>query len=221
MVRKKFHKNKKSGKRVPYMEPKKTGLQDWLQIYKKNRNMNSKNGQMGQMGQMGQAMVEFLIGILSIMVLFCFFLQMQRLSTIQTKVLIEARQAICEHTFANTLPITLIPNYIKDWEVGSDGSAMTVDDTFTIASSVPFQNMIVDYTVVDDSDSDWGIIDGSSNKSYILIHNSLNPVEEFGLLGLERSEMVEILPLVKELIYDAEYIDVKGTVWMPWFKGIY
>jgi hypothetical protein len=43
----------------------------------------------------------------------------------------------------------------------------------------------------------------------------------FGLVEGRADDTVELWPVVRRLLYQADSVDIEGRVWLVWTKGIY
>ena len=55
-----------------------------------------------------------------------------------------------------------------------------------------------------------------------VIAKSDYPASLFGLVqGEKRDSQTNRFPVIKDLIYNADVIEVRGSAWLTWTKGIY
>ena len=166
----------------------------------------------------GQAVVEFVVGLVVVLVLLAGMLQLAALTKAQTDTMVEARRRAGEEAVDVNVPMD-DPEFIRDWEAGADGFRHTADDAYSSGDAIDFQAVVVEHAV-DDPD-DWRVLDEAQTTHVSDLHRGVNPVDFFGLLRESSSETVELMPAVRELIYDKDSITVRSDVWMTWTKGIY
>jgi hypothetical protein len=163
-------------------------------------------------------MVEVLVGIVALIVLIAGLLQVASLSAVQTETMVEARKEAGDKAMINAEPAS-VPDYIKNWEVASDQKHYTVDDTFSPADANQFQGTIINRATFDSSG--WTIIDSVPNNRFTIIHKSGAPQYNLGLVDGEHSGVVDLLPVIQDLVYRAKSIKIDSKVWMTWTTGIY
>lgn len=166
----------------------------------------------------GQAIIEFMVGIVAVILLIAGLLQVAGLATAHTRVLVESRRQSGELAMFDAEPL-FIPDYIRDWREGDDGKRYTKDDEFVPATPQTFQETIINKAAADSVG--WTAIDGVPNNRVTRIHNSGMPHAEFGFVRGYDSETVELLPAIQSLVYAADSIKVESESWMTWTKGIY
>jgi hypothetical protein len=167
----------------------------------------------------GQAIVEFVVGLAVVLVLVAGLLQVAALTRAQTDTMVEARRRAGEEAMDVNQPLAG-PEFIRDWTDGPDGYAYSGDDTFSEGDALTFLGAVVDQAA--GGADGWDRIGqaGGDNRLYGL-HRALRPVSAFGLVKGSDEETVEVIPAVRELIYDKDRITVRSDVWMTWTRGIY
>lgn len=173
-------------------------------------------------GKSGQALVEFLVGIIAVLVLFAGLLQLSSLNKTHTDTMVAARREAGERAMlnlGNQMDILTNPDYILDWEEGPDTSRHSHDDVSTSADPSLFQNEIMDNAVADPAH--WNILDQLPGNDLSALRNSLTPSAEFGLVRGHDEETIALLPAVQHLLYSASSINVETEVWMTWTQGMY
>jgi len=188
---------------------------EWQKLNEDARSENSDRA--------GQAVVEFLVGLVAVLVLFAALLQMASLNKAHTDTMVEARRQAGELAMLQLGPgleIMSDPDYILNWQEGPDGKRHTRDDRFSSASPAAFNAVIVDLAAP--NAEGWTIIDSVPDNRLTGLHNDPDPVAGFGLVrGHHSVSDVPLLPAVQSLLYRAESIDVESEVWLTWTKGIY
>ena len=169
-------------------------------------------------GRGGQALVEFMIGLVAVLVLFAGLLQVASLSRIHTDTMVEARRLAAEQAMLDVDTLTS-PDYIHDWQQGDDQKSYTRDDNFTTANPSDFDTRIVD-RAGGDTDG-WDLIDSAPGSRFPDLHGSSAPGSLFGLVEGTDSGTIDLLPAVQHLIYAAPSIQVRCNVWMTRTKGLY
>ena len=166
----------------------------------------------------GQALVEFMVGLVAVLVLFAGLLQVASLSRIHTDTMAEARRLAAEQAMMD-VDVPTSPDYIHDWRVGDDQEAYTRDDDFTTANPSDFDTRIVDRAGGDTAG--WDRINAAPGDRLPTLHGSSDPGSLFGLVEGTDSGTIALLPAVQHLIYAAPSIQVRCNVWMTRTKGLY
>jgi len=166
-------------------------------------------------------MVEVIVGLVAILAIMSGLLQIAGLTRAHTAVLVEARREAGQAALLGlgSGPPLSAPHYIMDWQEGLDGKRLTRDDTFTMASSVPFDDGIVERAAPDPQG--WELLHSVPEDALPRLHNHANPVSLFGLVRGHAEACVPLLPAVQHLLYAADTIEVESEVWMTWTRGIY
>ena len=165
----------------------------------------------------GQAIVEFIVGLVAVLVLFAGLMQVASLTKTHTDTMVNARRLAAQQAMIDVDGPTS-PDYIEDWRVGSDRKPYTRDDGFGTGDAVAFNDRIVDKAAMA---PDWSVVDGITGNRISGLHGQAAPVSLFGLVRGADSRSVDLLPAVQHLIYDAPSIRVRCDVWMPRTKGLY
>jgi hypothetical protein len=113
----------------------------------------------------------------------------------------------------------MTPDYIRYIREGPDGSRYSADDIITPANPARLRGVIIDRAVSDPAE--WSVIDAAPNSGFSDLHANPNPITDFGLLRGRDSRRVELIPTIRDLVYDADSITVECEVWMPWTRGMY
>jgi hypothetical protein len=166
----------------------------------------------------GQAIVEFIVGLVAVLVLFAGLLQVATLTKKHTDTMVEARRLAAERAMTD-LDAASNPDYISNWKPGTDRKPYTRDDIHSPADPGSFDSRIVDRAAEDALG--WSIIDFIPRNPLADMHGSGTPASEFGLVSGSDTRTVDLLPAVQDLIYDRPRINVRCTVWMTQTKGLY
>jgi hypothetical protein len=166
----------------------------------------------------GQAIVEFLAGLVAILVLTGFMIQLASLGRVQQDTMTQARQS-AGRLALGTIAVPDTPDYIRHWEPGPDTRTYSRDDTFTHASQGNFLDDYTDPIVADPADA--ALMGRLPHNPIGDLGQMTTPVNGFGLFSRSETKDVELLPVVRHLLYRAESITVESEVWMPTVFGIY
>jgi len=158
------------------------------------------------MNRRGQAMVEFVVAIIAVVVLFAALVQIGLLSKVDTDMMNKAREMAGEAVVAPVLgePAS---DFIADWSKGDDEVNYSVDDEFSEADTFEFENHIVGYSHTADLFTKVGpnLVSGLLGNPYSVMN---------GMVQGESSKEVDLLPVIRDMVYAADSIKVKRTVWM-------
>lgn len=166
----------------------------------------------------GQAIVEFLAGLVAILVLVGFMVQLASLGRAQQDTMTQARQS-AGRLALGTIAIPDTPDYIRHWDPGPDARTYSRDDTFTLASQGNFLDAYSDPIVEDPADA--ALMGRLPHNPIGDLGQMTTPVNGFGLFSRRETEEVTLLPVVRHLLYRAESITLESEVWMPSVYGIY
>jgi hypothetical protein len=175
----------------------------------KNKNKNLRAG---------QAMVEFVIGLIGLLIILTMIFQGVVLTKEHTDAMTEARAEAGANAISSLAGINS-PTYISEVDSGSDWKQYTEDDIKISAGSFSLQNDIVDKTVV--NSSDWDIIGSAPRNSFNQIQNVISPVDAYGLVSGKSSKSVTLSAAFRSLILDKDSIDIDVEVWMTHTDDIY
>ena len=112
----------------------------------------------------GQAMVEFVIAILTVVVIVAGFFQLMEIVGERGKILRSIRGDVGKKALSPGLLIDR-PDYISDWNEGEDESRHTADDKADTGSiSVTLGAGVVGHSVADSGD--WTYLDGAVKEEH-------------------------------------------------------
>lgn len=169
----------------------------------------------GSSRKSGQALLELVVGLVAILVLFAVIVQLGRLQRAHTQTLLEARAEAGERAMQQGYTVTLPgPQYIRDWEPGSDEKAYSQDDIPRLGSpgilasnilSLALPQPLADYVP----------------DNPITEHSPSVNMDAFSLVnGTAQSESIALLPIIQRLIYAEDSITMDARVWLTWTEGI-
>ena len=171
----------------------------------------------------GSAMLELMIGLVTIVAIFAGLVQIVSLSGARHATHVEARRMAGRNAFDDDFGSGMgqlsDADYISDWDPGADERRHTHDDSASSGSPGAFSDDIVQYSSPDSAG--WTIIQQAAGDRLSPLLGQPNPAALFGLVEGEAHANVELLPAVKSLIYHADSIEVESRVWMTWTRGIY
>lgn len=166
------------------------------------------------MRRTGQALVEFVVALVCILVLVAGVIQISVIGLRHSRLMSEARQEAGRKAMMDSSSFSS-PQFVLACTVGNDGIAYSVDD---------------DRTVGDPSTVSVGLAGHarSADLDGVRPHNPVSAVAEseipqylFGFVQGEKHDSVDLIPIVRELIYRKDAVDLKASVWMTWTKGLY
>lgn len=165
----------------------------------------------------GQALIEFVVGLVAILVVFAVLIQIGRIAKEHTQALLGARERAGEFALSEE-HTTLMPGpmYIQDWSEGGDGTRYSRDDRIRggDAEAVP------DHVAVHARPEELASWVGENDLTEL--YRTELPVGSFGLVhGRYESDPIELYSVIRNLIYDADSISVDADVYMVWTRGLY
>lgn len=164
----------------------------------------------------GQALIETLLALVALMAIAAALVQLSRLGRARTEALMEARreagQNALSDTYAQPNPA---PTFIYNWDVGGDERSHSADDTARNALSQTVDNGLLAPAHPDDLSAR---LPGNALSAL----QGLSPVVNgFDLVhGRVQSDRIELLPVVRHLLYDAEDIRITSDAWLTWTREI-
>ena len=165
----------------------------------------------------GQAMVEFIIGIIVVIVVFGGFIQIGLLSNERMTTYMRAtHEAASLAVMPSRDPDHVPPAYTLANLIGDDEATYSEDDQRTVGSGEEVIDGIVSHALPDQLDQ---FIDQSP---FILLNNGSDLNENFSMVrGDAHRTGIRLLPVVRNLIYGEDAIDVSEEVTTIWTRGIY
>jgi hypothetical protein len=164
----------------------------------------------------GQALVEFVVGMVGLLVLVAFVIQVGRIAMAHTEARIEARRqaaglAMLE-TYTTPAPM---PRFIRDWQEGRDGARYSVDDTALSEDPGRLSDGITGYARPEQLrvQLPGNAISTLDSSGYPMLHIGL-------VRGHDHADRVEWMPLLRRLLVDDRAIQMEAEVYMTWTKGL-
>ncbi len=166
--------------------------------------------------RVGQALMEFVVALVAVVVIVAALLQVTALSRERLRTIQEARARVATMSLSDSYAtMTPAANLLAGWTEGSDGRPMSADDQALATTA----------------DSIRGDILEIARPEALAALIPTNPVtramwedpltEAFGLVrGTARSDPVELMPVVRNLLYRADDIRVEGDATGVWLKGV-
>lgn len=162
----------------------------------------------------GQAMVEFIVALVCILVLVAGVIQISVLGLRHSTLMNEARREAGQKAMLDASSFAG-PQYISACTVGADGIAFSRDDGKTDGDPA-------DVSVGLASHANPDVLDGELPGNPVTsVAQSAFPHFLFGLVEGEKSDSVDLIPIMRELIYRKDAVDLKVSAWMTWTKGVY
>lgn len=165
----------------------------------------------------GQAIIEFVVGLVGLLVLIAAILQMGYLSFEHNQTMLEAREKTGRLSIGATYGSgDGLPEAIYDWNAGNDEQRYTRDDypTTMRTPSEHFQE-ISQYAHPEELQS----LVGTSALNHITSSNTYTAA-----LGLctakERSNSTPLFPIIRQLVYNNDHIEVETETAMTWIGGL-
>ena len=164
----------------------------------------------------GQALIETVIALVALLAVVAALVELSRLGRLRTEALMEARREAGEQAMSPgyTRP-NPDPRFIYQWSEGGDNRSYSADDVAWTASSQP----VSDGLLAPAHPGDLATRVPGNRLSEL---QSLDPVVQgFDLVrGDETSPELELLPVVRRLLYDRDSIRIDAEAWMTWTQEI-
>jgi hypothetical protein len=178
----------------------------------------------GNSAKTGQALVEFMIGMVVVLVLVSGLLQIASICKAHSDTMLDARKEAGIYAMTESGPgasLLFNPDYIKDWQEGGDGRMLTRDDVSVAGDPGSFQRTVVERTV--QNPEEWDIIDAVPENRMSALRGDAGVINSLGLVkgSAKKKAQLDMIPAFKHLVYNADSIDVESEVWMTSTKDVY
>ncbi|MEI8350981.1 MAG: hypothetical protein WCG36_01585 [bacterium] len=162
----------------------------------------------------GQAVVELIVALVVILVLLAGIIQVGWLGVHQSRAMMEARRKAGVKAM---MPVSSFaaPRFIRSCTVGADGIAYSRDDDLVPDDPAVVTDGIVAYAHPSQLD---GIMPDNPVSA---LSKSVLPATLFGLVQGEQKDRIALVPVIRDLVYQADEIEVRGSAWMTWMEGVY
>jgi len=163
-------------------------------------------------------MVEFVVGLVAVLVLVGAILQLASLGYAQTRVTQDATRAASLAAMLDTYTDPAPPPmFVHQVSRGGDGKTYTRDDFRVQGDPDLIHREILAHAHADD-------IQAAVGSANIMSVAAADPtlVESFGLVrGYSLRSGIPVIPVVRRLLYRADRIDMDQEVWSVWTQGLY
>ena len=166
----------------------------------------------------GQAMIEFVTGIIALLILLTMVFQGVVLTKQHADAMTEARTIAGSRAISSLAGINS-PTYVSSVDSGTDWKKYTADDIKIGGNSMSVENDVIDKTVV--NSSDWNIIGSAPRTKFNEIRTIVSPVDAYGLVCGESTKTVTLSEAFKSLIWNKDSITIDVEVWMTHTDDIY
>lgn len=162
----------------------------------------------------GQAMVELVVALVVLLVLFAGIVQLSSLGLLQTRMMTEARREAGAKAMLDVGSLSG-PDYISERTAGPDEVRYSRDDGMSRADPGLFQAGMVRYA------HPALLNEQCPSNAVSLLYETAFPELQFGLVSGEAHATTNLLPIVRNLLYRVDVIDIEGKAWLTWTKGLY
>ena len=162
----------------------------------------------------GQAIVELVVALVVILVLLAGTIQICSMGVSHSQLMMAARREAGQKAMLDVSSFSG-PQFISACTPGNDGIAFSRDDGTTLGDPALLQMGIVNYANPDE------LHKRRPDNLVSAIANSAFPQELFGLVEGKTTKSVPLIPIVRDLLYNKDTLDLQGKAWMTWTKGIY
>lgn len=166
--------------------------------------------------RVGQALMEFVVALVAVVVIIAALLQITALSRERLRAIQAARARVATMSLADQYS-TMTPEaeLMADWSLGSDGRPMSADDRAIATTPDRLRDGVLEHA----RPEELAAIIPSNVITRAAWRDPL--AESFGLVrGTARSDPVELMPVVRNLLYRADDIRVEGDATGVWLKGV-
>jgi hypothetical protein len=165
----------------------------------------------------GQALVELAVALIVIVVLLAALLQIGRLTREHMDALNAARGDAAQSAMASVYTMRIpAPRFLRDWDAGADGARHSRDDTPRDGDPAGVVRHIAEKALPDELER------RVSGNPVTALARQVPLIGEYHLVyGRSETRTIELLPVVRHLLYDAESIDIEADAWLVWTQGLY
>lgn len=169
----------------------------------------------------GQAAVEFIVGLLLMLIVLTGIIHVCRMS--RTSLFLHSVLRGNAGEEAMSVISSASTGYISDWQAGPDGIRYTADDQPVRNSAMLLAtlDLLTRYTA--ENPDDWNYIAGGTRLpvSMVTLHASPIMATTVGFVHAEETLHVPVDTVIRQLIYDKDEVAIKEEVWMPLMGGLY
>ena len=160
-------------------------------------------------------MVEFMIGMVVVLVLLAGLIQVSQLTHAHTRSMIAARAAAGRLAMDPGFPPSETALLISDWVPGPDLRRLTHDDIALVSSNAAtLPGELV-------GRANLSLVPNAPTNALTTLAASPNPAGDFFMVKGTASEFVPILPIIRRLVYAHATLEVESDAWLVRLKGIY
>ena len=178
------------------------------------KTMITMNEQSMREGRDGQAIVELVAALVVILILVAGTIQISWLGVRHSTLMEEARREAGQKAMSDASSFAG-PKFISACTVGQDDIAFSRDDDANDGDIGDLTVGVVNYAHPDD------LYRVKRDNTVSAVAKSSFPQYMFGLVQGEKKDSVDLIPAVVKLIYRKDSVELKGSAWMTWTKGIY
>jgi hypothetical protein len=168
--------------------------------------------------KIGQAMVEFLCGLVGICVIISVLLQINVISREHMIAVLSARSQMGD-LLSYSSTGSSDADYLSGWSEGTDEYQYSEDDESETGSAVDFTGALATAISNEAFEVDFLAPYFQTNLISDICEAGSDVVDLFGVnMVEEETDSIELLPFVRNLVYDADDITLKYKVYMPWIN---
>ena len=163
----------------------------------------------------GQALIETVVALVALLAVFAALVELSRLGRARTEALMQARGEAGRNALADgyTRP-NPGPRFISQWSEGGDQRSYSADDVAWLAAGSIGGTLLAPVH----PDELAARVPGNALSNL----RDLDPVVDgFDLVqGWEAAPEVELLPVVRRLLYDEDRIRITAEAWLTWAREV-
>ncbi|MFP6906445.1 MAG: hypothetical protein VCG02_14585 [Verrucomicrobiota bacterium] len=164
----------------------------------------------------GQAMMEFLVGIVLVLVVIGGLIQLGMLSDLRTTSYMGSTREAAIWSMTNGGDDSLVYPYLERIDEGADSHTYSADDLEVSKNATDVYNGIVRYGRPAD------VAQFTRENPWTGLTGANDIMDEFGMVrGSRSSSSLRLLPIVRNLIYQDDRIDIRTEVYGVRRGGIY
>ena len=174
--------------------------------------------------QNGQAMLEFIAALVVLLIITTGLFHINRMAR-SSLFLHSVLRAKAGKKAMSTATLADAPELIKDWQPGPDGLTYTADDKMEKSSAILPSTLhaLTRHSTENQSDDAWQYVSRHSRLPVSMkdLHETAAASTLLGIVREEETLLVPVEPVIRDLVYDKDEVQIREGVAMPLMGGLY
>lgn len=169
-------------------------------------------------------MIEFVAALVVLLIITTGLFHINRMTRSSLFLHSVLRAKAGEKAMSSTI-VASAPEPIRDWDAGPDGLTYTADDQKKTGNTPLFSTVqrLTQYSTENHSEDDWTFVRRYSQlpTSMLNLQETISAGALLRVVREEESLLVPVEPVIHDLVYDKEEVEIKENVSMPLMGGLY